>query len=195
MAKDYLGSLEALFFVAGDKGLTLTEISQLLVLAPSACLQQVEKYADSLAQDTKRGLQILQVAQTYKLVTKSKYQELLENYAKGPHSQRLSKAALETLAIIAYRQPLSRNEIDEIRGVQSSGALQTLALKKLVAEVGRLEGPGRPILYGTTAYFLDYFGLNNLSELPDITQLAEENTDIPDLFFNNEEDSVENEED
>lgn len=194
MAKNYLGQLEALFFVAGDKGLTLTELSQLLVLAPSACLQQVEKFADLLTQDASRGLQLLNVAQTYKLVTKSQYQELLESYAKGPHAQRLSKASLETLAIISYRQPLSRNEIDEIRGVQSSGALQTLVLKKLVTEVGRLETPGRPILYGTTPYFLDYFGLKDISELPDITQLTEENTAIPDLFFN-EEEPTENEED
>lgn len=96
----------------------------------------------------------------------------------------LSQAALETLAIIAYKQPLTRMEIDEIRGVQTSGALQKLTLRGLIEPKGRAEGPGRAILYGTSGYFMDYFGLKDLNDLPKITELETETSEKEsDLFF------------
>ena len=100
-------------------------------------------------------------------------------------SNALSQAALETLSIIAYKQPISRIEIDEIRGVQTSGSIQKLVARQLIEEKYRVDGPGRAILYGTTKYFMDYFGLKSLDELPDIQQMEDElEEELPmDLFL------------
>ncbi|MGX7199253.1 SMC-Scp complex subunit ScpB [Enterococcus nangangensis] len=182
---NYLAQLEALLFVAGGKGVSLGEFSLLLGLSSGACLQQLEKLKQSYEEDSKRSFTLLETGERYQLVTKPQFKDLLESFAKAPTTPRLSQAALETLAIVAYKQPIPRLEIDEIRGVQSTGALQTLTMRQLVEEKGRQETPGRPILYGTTAYFLDYFGLQTLTDLPDIAELeSETTTEIPDLFFN-----------
>jgi segregation and condensation protein B len=93
---------------------------------------------------------------------------------------------LETLSIIAYRQPVTRAEIDELRGVQSSGAVQTLVARQLIEEKGRVEGPGRAILYGTSDYFMDYFGLKDMKELPDVQKMEDDLADEAeplDLFY------------
>lgn len=181
---NHQAQIEALLFVSGDKGVSMAELSQLLDLSPNAIEQQLEKLKEKLSKSQDRGLKLVQVEENFKFVTKKKFHHLLESYAKGPQSQRLSKAGLETLAIIAYEQPVERAQVDEIRGVQSQGPIQTLLLKKLIEEKGRKETPGRPILYGTSKYFLDYFGLKNLSDLPDITELENETEALPDLFFN-----------
>ncbi len=184
MSVSYEAKIEGLLFVAGSKGMTLQELAQTLEMNASACLQQLEKLQEKYEEDTKRGLTILSLGETYKLVTKRSLNKTIENYAQSPGASRLSQAAIETLAIIAYRQPISRSEVDEIRGVQSHAAVQTLALKRLVEEKGRFEGPGRAILYGTTPYFLDYFGLKSLEDLPDLQELEDvEEKELPDLFF------------
>ena len=180
----YPSKIEALLFIAGTKGLNLGELSALLGLATSACSQQVEQLATSYEKDSVRAFTLLESGGRFKLATKPAFKPLIESYAKSPTAPRLSQAALETLAIIAYRQPLTRMEIDEVRGVQSSGALQTLMLRQLIEEKGRSESPGRAFLYGTSAYFLDYFGINSLEELPDVEGFEEEATaEIPDLFY------------
>lgn len=187
MRVTYEAKLEGLLFVAGSKGVTLNELAQGLGVQASACLQQLEKLKEKYETDSQRGLTILAVGDIYKLVTKRCLNKTLENYAQSPGASRLSQAAIETLAIIAYRQPISRSEVDEIRGVQSHGAVQTLVLKRLIEEKGRFDGPGRAILYGTTKYFLDYFGLENLASLPDLKELDEEDAELPNLFFTKEE--------
>lgn len=104
---------------------------------------------------------------------------------ESPHASTLSQAALETLAIIAYKQPITRAEIEEIRGVKTERPLHTLSAKALIKEVGRAEGAGRAILYGTTKEFLDHFGLKNIGELPPLTEKEEEfNQEEADLFLN-----------
>ncbi|OJG53185.1 hypothetical protein RV05_GL001511 [Enterococcus hirae] len=134
--------------------------------------------------DPASALHILETEAHVVLTTKKELAPLLKRYAQGT-SNTLSQAAVETLAIIAYKQPITRVEIEQIRGVQVSGAIQRLAAHQLIEEKGRVEGPGRPILYGTTPYFLDYFGLNSLKDLPDIQamehSLNEESS--LDLFF------------
>ena len=95
---------------------------------------------------------------------------------------------LETLAIIAYRQPVTRIEIEEIRGVQVTGNLQKLRTRQLIEETGRLDKPGKPLLYGTTSYFLDYFGINSIEELPELVDI-ENNDELSDLFYKNFEQS------
>jgi len=108
----------------------------------------------------------------------------LKKLVESPQTTTLSQASLETLAIIAYKQPITRAEIEEIRGVKTERPLQTLVGKGLVKEVGRLEGPGRPILYGTTKEFLDYFGLKSLDELPPLPEKNEKDVqEEADLYF------------
>ena len=119
------------------------------------------------------------------LSTKKEYASLLKQYAQSSINQSLSQAALECLPIVAYKQPITRAEIEELRGVQSSGSVQKLVTRRLIEEKSRVDGPGRAILYGTTAYFLDYFGLKTVDELPPVEQLDENaEKEIPnDLFF------------
>lgn len=111
------------------------------------------------------GLQVIIVGGGYRLCTKPDVAPYVEKLA-GRQLPQLSLAALETLAIIAYRQPVTRMEIEELRGVKVDGVLANLVARELVREVGRKDVPGRPALYGTTPYFLEYFGLNSLDELP-----------------------------
>jgi segregation and condensation protein B len=133
----------------------------------------------------RRGIQITKVAQIYQLTTLPEHAPYLEKLAQAPTRSQLSRAAIETLAIIAYRQPVTRMEIEEIRGVKSDRTVQVLQRKGLVREVGRAEGAGRPILYGTTKEFLEYFGLNHIAELPpadSIFNWREWEEDRQDLF-------------
>jgi segregation and condensation protein B len=110
---------------------------------------------------------VVELAGTYQMTTVAEHAVYFERLAQSPTRSSLSQAALETLSIVAYRQPITRVEIEEIRGVKCDRALQTLVAKELIEEVGRAEAVGRPILYGTTRKFMDYFGLSALSELPD----------------------------
>lgn len=177
--------LEALLFVVGDEGIGLEELSYLLTIKTEEVYQLIQELQVRYQEDEQSSLNILEVGNHFVLTTKRSFAPLLKKYAQSPLSNRLSQAALETLAIIAYKQPITRMEVEEIRGVQSSGSVQKLMARQLIEEKGRVEGPGRAILYGTTSYFMDYFGLKDLSELPDIqameTELEEE---LPlDLFF------------
>lgn len=113
-----------------------------------------------------RGIQIVEVAQAFQLTTLPEHANYFEKLAQSPVHSTLSQAALEALAIIAYRQPITRTEIEEIRGVKSDRAIASLVGKYLIQEVGRAEGAGRPILYGTSREFLEYFGLNSINDLP-----------------------------
>ena len=141
------------------------------------------KYAEDLLKEmmedykaTERGIKLIKVNGEYQLATKSEYGDYIQKLLKKNRRQSLSQASLESLAIIAYKQPITRIDIDEIRGVKSESAIQKLVEKDLIREVGRLEVPGRPILYGTTEEFLRQFGLTDLHELPtlDLFVLEEE---------------------
>lgn len=176
-------AIEALLFVAGDEGLSLEEMGSLLETSTQTVYAELMKLQEKY-KSNESGLTLLEVGNRFELATKKEYSSVVKKYASSPFATNLSQAALETLAIIAYKQPITRMEIDEIRGVQSSGSLQKLVLRGLIKEQGRVETPGRPILYGTTDYFMDYFGLKKLSELPDISELDIENEEKEtDLFF------------
>jgi segregation and condensation protein B len=114
----------------------------------------------------KRGLQILRMGDRVHITTSPRAAQVVERFLGIEHTIGLSRAALETLAILAYKQPLTRPQIDAIRGVNSESVLENLIAKDLVEETGRTEGPGRPILYGTTEAFLRHFGLGSVAELP-----------------------------
>lgn len=155
--------IEALLFVAGEP-VTAGQLSTALDVP----IRDVEQALAVLASDyeNKGGIAIQQTRGKYLLTTAAKYAGLVERFLGLEASSRLSQAALETLTIICYRQPITRPGVDAIRGVSSDGVLRSLVSKGLVEEVGRAEGPGRPILYATTNEFLQHFGINSLDELP-----------------------------
>lgn len=166
MDKNELKSLiEGMIFATGDEGISAKELASLLNIEK----HEVELLIHEMRVEAKarqRGIQIVKVAQVYLMTTLAKHRPYLEKMAQTPRRTQLSRASLEVLAIVAYQQPITRIEIEEIRGVKSDHLLQSLSRKGLVRDVGRAEGAGRPILYGTTKQFLAYFGLNQLEELP-----------------------------
>ncbi|WP_232337606.1 SMC-Scp complex subunit ScpB [Thermoactinomyces sp. CICC 23799] len=165
MSRDMKAVMEGLLFAAGEEGMSIKELADVTGLEK----HEVEQCLHDLRVDYKeqqRGIQIVKVAQVYQMTTLPEHAPYFEKMAQAPNRSRLSRAALETLAIIAYRQPITRVEIEEIRGVKSERVLQVLSRKGLIREAGRAEGAGRPILYGTSKDFLDYFGLNDIEELP-----------------------------
>lgn len=162
-------AVEALLFASGEP-LSPERIAGVL----GATVQEVGLALDELAagcEREERGIHLARVSGGYQLRSKPEYAEYIERLGL-PAPPSLSKAALETLAIIAYKQPISKAEIEWIRGVRADAALSTLIDRGLVKEAGRRDGPGRPILYKTTPEFLSAFGLNDLSDLPPAGDLA-----------------------
>jgi segregation and condensation protein B len=157
--------IEGLLFVAGSEGITGKQVAAILEIDVEEALDLLYDLQSDY-ENQRRGLMIAEVAGAFQLTTRVEHAPFIERLAQQPQPPGLSQAALETLAIIAYRQPITRAMIEEVRGVKSDRAINTLISKHLIQEVGRAEGPGRPILYGTTKDFLEYFGLRDLSELP-----------------------------
>ena len=187
---NYISVLEGLLFVAGDDGISLEEASYILELERSAVRQLLDELKKRL-EDENSGLELLLTASHYKLVTKASLKSYIEKYAVSPYSSQLSQASLETLAIIAYKQPVTRVDIESIRGVQSSGSIQKLLLRDLIEEAGRLETPGRPKLYKTTAYFMDSCGLESLDALPDASDLFDLDSEEANQLFRDNHDLFE----
>jgi len=164
--------LESLLFVSPEP---LSAVRLVAVLG-DVTKAEVERTLKSLGKDLDqdgRGIRLVEVAGGYRLVTKQEYASWIKRLDKAKSAAKLSRSALESLAIIAYKQPLVRSEIEEIRGVETSGVVRTLLERKLVRIVGRKEVPGRPIMYGTTKFFLEHFGLNDLSQLPPLREFKE----------------------
>lgn len=165
-------ALESMLFAAGDEGLTLKQIGAALDINEQEAERIIEELCDQYESDEDRGLTIAILAGTYQLVTKRKYSVVLQKLVENSQTDFISQAALETMAIIAYKQPITRVEIEDIRGVKTERPLRTLLAKGLIKEAGRREGIGRAILYGTTREFLDYFGLTDIKELPPLPEPA-----------------------
>ena len=141
-------------------------------------------------ENVNRGIRIHFLGNTFKLTTKAEHQKYYQKLLVNEENNTLSNSALETLAIVAYNEPITRVEVDEIRGVQTAQMIRKLVAKGLLKECGRSELPGRPILYKTTSEFLDYFGLSDISELPKITPKEEhDNTDV-DLYKSKYEEEI-----
>ena len=171
-ARELKAILEAVLFVSPDPVPVARLMSILGTVSKAEVVQALEILTHDLDQEG-RGIQLVQVAGGYRLVTKQEYGPWLKRMDKAKAAQKLSRSALESLAIIAYKQPLVRSEIEEIRGVETSGVLRTLCERKLVRIVGRKDVPGRPIMYGTTKFFLEHFGLQDLSQLPPLREFKE----------------------
>ncbi|MDF2924342.1 MAG: subunit ScpB of SMC-Scp complex [Paenibacillaceae bacterium] len=168
--------IEGLLFAAGEEGLDVRQLAEVLELDIKFTLSLVQDLKSEMKKKG-RGIQIVEIAGALQLTTLPEHAPYFERLASSPSRASLSQAALETLSIIAYKQPITRVEIEEIRGVKSDRALQTLVAKDLIEEKGRAEAVGRPILYGTTKSFLDYFALNGLQDLPD-SSLFEHEVDL-----------------
>ena len=164
--------LEALIFCS-PQPITAREITAVMQGVPkSAWLEAVAEIKEDYARDG-RGLQLVEVAAGYQITTRPEYNDWVRQLLDPKPSARLSIQALETLAVIAYKQPVTQPEIIELRGVKSGGVLKTLLEKRLIRITGRKEVVGRPMLYGTTKDFLLQFGLKDLNELPQIEEFAE----------------------
>lgn len=168
----YFSVIESLLFVSGEP-LKINQIARIIECGINFT-QDIMKEMASRYNDSNRGIKLVNSGDKYSLVTKAENSEYIEKLLGVNSRQSLSQASLETLSIIAYKQPITRVDIDEIRGVKSDRAIYNLLEKGLIRENGRLNVPGRPILYSTTEDFLKYFGLENIEVLPDLDELVEE---------------------
>lgn len=160
-------SIEALLFASGEP-LSLQDLANHLEEKAKLIEIIIQEMIEEYENTSSRGIKIIAIKGNYQLVTKAENSDNIQKLLKKNKRQSLSQASIESLAIIAYKQPITRVDIDEIRGVKSDSALQRLVERELIKEVGRLEVPGRPILYGTTDEFLRQFELRDLKELPSL---------------------------
>lgn len=162
-------ALEGLLFLSGNKGITIGELIMLLNISE----EEINKLIDELITEytnNNHAFTIIEIAKNYKLVTTKDNYEVYQQYANMEYTDRLSNSALETLAIIAYNQPVTRFFVEETRGVMASHHFKTLLNKDLIKVVGKSEEIGKPNLYGTTSEFLDFLGINSLEDLPPLSQ-------------------------
>lgn len=168
---EYLAqNIESLIFTT-EHAISFDEIKDCLeeTFETKVKKQDIEKAIEFLIkryQDEEFAFEIVEIAEGYQFLTKGAYHQIVGNYLKQTTKKRLSRAAIETLSIIAYKQPVSKGEMEKIRGVSCDYSVQKLLEKELVTILGRAEGPGRPLLYGTSEKFMDYFGIKSLNELP-----------------------------
>ena len=169
---DATRALEALLFIS-DEPVSSTVLGQSLEMDR----REVDQLCEELArryEERGSGIVLRNVAGGWRLTTHPDAAPFVEQYVLSSRHARLTKASLETLAIVAYKQPVTRHQVSSIRGVDSDGVLRALSERGLVEEVGRDEGPGRPVLYGTASLFLERLGLRSLSDLPPIVPLLDD---------------------
>lgn len=176
----YLGILEGLLFVVGDEGLTLQQIQELLEINEDDAKELVKRLR-SRYEDESYGVQLSFLGNSFKLTTKKEHRDFYQKLIENPSTNNLSQSALETLAIIAYNEPVTIQDIDTIRGINSREMVRRLIAKGFVKEVGRSDGVGHATTYATTRDFLDYFGLSSKDQLPKFEEIVE-NIDDTDLY-------------
>lgn len=179
-----VGILEGLLFVVGDEGLTLKQITEILEINEDEAKELVKTLRSRYETDD-YGIQLGILGNCFKLTTKKEHKDYYQKLIENPNTNTLSQAALETLAIIAYNEPLTVQGIDEIRGVNSREMVRRLVAKGFVKEVGKSEEVGRATLYATTGDFLDYFGLSSKEELPKFEDIIsyDDDTDLYDSKY------------
>lgn len=184
--------IEGLLFVVGEDGLTLDELAIITEKSVDEVKDALMKLREEY-ENNDRGIRIHFLGNSFKLTTKKEHREYYQKLIEIPGTSTLSQAALETLAIIAYNEPITRIQVDEIRGISSSQMIRKLVAKNFIKEVGKSDLPGRPILYKTTSEFLDYFGLATIEDLPKIEELNEINVnDGIDLYKSKYQEKDEN---
>lgn len=180
---DKVAVLEGLLFVIGEDGLSLAQIEEILEVDDVEAKDLVKRLRD-FYDESNRGLRIDFLGNKLKLTTKREHKDFYKKLIENKETNFLSQSALETLAIIAYNEPITRVKIDELRGISSAQMIRKLVAKGLIKEAGRSSEGGRPILYETTSEFLDYFGMSSIDELPDMREFLEEKdkSDDVDLY-------------
>ena len=174
------GVLEGLLFVVGDEGITMKELLEIMNISKEELQQLIIELKEEYENDN-RGIRLSILGDAFKLTTKKEHKEYYEKILKNEESNTLSSSAIETLAIIAYNEPITRIQVDEIRGVSSAPMIRKLVAKGFLKEVGKSDLPGRPNLYKTTSEFLDYFNMSSIDDLPKIDSIEEVIDDI-DLY-------------
>lgn len=177
-----IGILEGILFAFGDEGVEPKQLQIALNHDEDSLRKLLDEYKDQLKNDN-RGFELVEYGGVVKIITKASLHEVISEMFEFNKTRQLSQAALETLAIIAYKQPITRLEVEEIRGVNSDMMMRRLEALDLVKESGRADSPGRPILYQITETFMDMFKLTSLKELPEIK--LEQLEDNYDLFKQN----------
>lgn len=190
--KEIKSIVEAILFSWGDP-LELKDIASILEIDPKDLEKIIDEMMDEFDYNL-RGLKIIKMNKSYQMVTRPEHYIWIKKLSVGSKRKSLSNAALETLSIIAYRQPIIKSEIEAIRGVRCDRSIATLMEKGLVEELGRLEKIGRPIIYGTTDSFLRSFGLENLEELRPLGEYEEDLDEEESAIEENIEDNIDNEE-
>lgn len=160
--------VESLLFISGE-AVSLSAIAQTIEMDKATARAIIQSLADKYEEE-QRGIRIVEINDAFQMCTAAECFEYIRNMYKSPQRQGLTQSLLETLAIIAYKQPITKGQIEEIRGVSADHAVNKLVEKKLVCEVGRQNTPGKPILFGTTDDFLRYFGFKSVGELPPLEE-------------------------
>ena len=172
MKNKNLQIIESLLF-ASDVPLTINKLKSIV---PNSDTKNIKKCIDSLNENydkSNSSLKIIDVANGYQLVTREEYAPHIQQLFRGRSASNLTGPGLETLAIIAYEQPITKQSMEHIRGVNVDGVVKTLLERNLISIVGREKAPGNPLLYGTTNFFLEYFGINNIKDLPKLKEIDE----------------------
>ena len=176
----YVGILEGLLFVVGDEGLTIEQIEEILEINEEEAKDVLNRLRNRYESE-EYGIQLSFLGNAFKLTTKKEHREYYQKLIENPSTNTLSQAALETLAIIAYNEPVTVQEVDTIRGINSREMVRRLMAKGFVKEAGKSEGLGKATMYATTRDFLDYFGLSSKDELPRFEDIVEPSDDT-DLY-------------
>ena len=186
--KNKIGVLEGLLFVVGDDGLSLNQIMEILEVDKDGAYPLLNELEQKYEGETS-GLHIHILGDTFKLTTKKEHREYYEKLLFNEESNSLSNSALETLAIIAYNEPVTVQDVDTIRGINSREMIRRLVAKGFVCEAGKSDGIGRATMYRTTRDFLDYFGLSSKEELPKFEEIKEtvDDTDLYESKYKEEE--------
>ena len=174
--EELISAFEAVLF-AGGEPLSIERFSQIFEIKPEKVIEIMDLLSEKL-ENNNSGVELLRLENAYQLATKDDYSEYIKRAFDIRRRTPLSSAALEVLAVVAYNQPVTKSFIENVRGVDCSGVVTTLIEKGLIEERGRLELPGKPLLYGTTKNFLRCFGLNDLDQLPPLPKEENQTTDI-----------------
>lgn len=186
---EYLSVIEGMLYIYGDEGITIKDIADTLEITKKEAYELMDELLSLYASKTVKGVDICDFGGTYKMVTLSQH-DVYYKKMTTTSGRKLSKSALETLAIVAYYQPVTRIRIEEIRGVGCESMIRKLLAQALIKEVGREDSPGKPVLYGVTDEFMDAFNLKSLDELPELKEIESE-FDEEDIFNTKYQEKVE----
>ena len=186
---EYLSVIEGMLYIYGDEGITIKDIADTLEITKKEAYELMDELLSLYASKTVKGVDICDFGGTYKMVTLSQH-DVYDKKMMTTSGRKLSKSALETLAIVAYYQPVTRIRIEEIRGVGCESMIRKLLAQALIKEIGREDSPGKPVLYGVTDEFMDAFNLKSLDELPELKEIESE-FDEEDIFNTKYQEKVE----